>query len=117
MSMGVDKFNEQLCELLIEKMQTIDGDWESDGPDGPPMWPDLYNKLFIKYKPGDVMRQEDLFTSEKIRNRHVLRRNSSQKIPLLGEIFSLCFKRNRGAMVLSFDEEVKINDESKKEIV
>lgn len=29
MSMGVDKFNEQLCELLIEKMQTIDGDWES----------------------------------------------------------------------------------------
>lgn len=29
MSMGVDKFNEQLCELLIEKMQTIDGDLES----------------------------------------------------------------------------------------
>lgn len=29
MSMGVNKFNEQLCELLIEKMQTIDGDWGS----------------------------------------------------------------------------------------
>ena len=56
--------------------------WEADGPDGPPMWPDLYNKLFTKYKPGDVMRQEDLFTSEKIRNRHVLRRNSSEKPPI-----------------------------------
>lgn len=54
----------------------------SGNPDGSPKWAEYYEKCFPTYKPGDVLKQKDLFTSEKIRNRTVIKRNSADTPPI-----------------------------------